>query len=311
MYIGHKREQELFKNLLANNRLSHAYILYGVEGIGKRLFAEYIARSVNCERGSFFEECSCKNCTLAKTYSHPDIHIIEKEQIKIEIIRNIISQTESTPFLGRYKVFIIDGADLLSQSKQVAAANALLKTLEEPSGNTLFLLITNNLEIMLPTIKSRSNIIKFSPLTDSEMKIILEYNEDLEIRNDKTHEKRTFSDSLIKFSNGSLKRATLYYDMDIELIDSFLLRRAWKDLAIYIFALKTDKEKLRALLEWLYLKTFHMLKALPAYEATFKKKSYSIFANYIMEIFQKLNYNINVELLECDLISHIITTFDD
>lgn len=311
MYIGHNRERELFKNLINNKRLSHSYILFGQEGIGKQLFAENIARAVNCENQTFFEECSCKNCRLAMEGTHPDIHILDKGQIKIENIRNIISQTESTPFLGRYKVFILDGAEQLSASKQVAAANALLKTLEEPSGNTLFLLVTSNLDIMLPTIKSRSNIIKFSHLSKDELAIILKQNEESAWVNDNSYERKEFSDELLTYANGSIKRALLFYEMDINLLSSFLARRAWKDLTIYILAIKNDKDRLSTLLEWLYLEAFRRNKLMLNSNNMQNAESYSIFANYIMEIFQKLNYNINIDLLECDIISHIMSTFEN
>jgi DNA polymerase III delta prime subunit len=134
--------------------LHHAIILYGPSAPLLRDVALRIAKTINCLNGTTGDDCS--SCDHIDRRIHPDIHFIEvggeRKLISVEQIREIVSGATMRPFEGRGKVFIIDPADALS----VSGSNSLLKTLEEPARDTTFVLITRSPDLLLPTIKSRT-----------------------------------------------------------------------------------------------------------------------------------------------------------
>jgi len=134
--------------------LHHAVILHGPSPALLRDLSIRIAKSLNCLEGSTGDDCT--SCQRIDRRSHPDIHFIEtaadKKMISIDQIRDLVGGASMRPYEGRNKVFIVDPADGLS----IAGSNSLLKTLEEPTANTTFLLLTRSPDLLLPTIRSRS-----------------------------------------------------------------------------------------------------------------------------------------------------------
>ena len=152
---------ERFKALIENSRLAHAYLFVGPACVGKRETAEAIAKLVNCAASNNETFCdSCPSCIKINNLQHPDVYLIDAEasgSIKIDEIRSIIKRVSLKPFEGKRKVFIIVNAENLTSQ----AANALLKTLEEPPNNSLIILTTCFPQRNLDTIKSRCHIINF------------------------------------------------------------------------------------------------------------------------------------------------------
>lgn len=148
--------------------LHHALLFSGTEGIGKQVFANSLATSLLCKSLGDQGACGqCQSCELIAAGSHPDFHIIESEkQIGVDSIRNAIQKLSGTAQLGHNKVLIVVAADTMTE----AAANALLKTLEEPTSNTYLILLTESLNRLLPTILSRCEKIKLPTPTHSESK---------------------------------------------------------------------------------------------------------------------------------------------
>ena len=149
-----------FRRLVANHRLAHAYLLVGPQDSGKTQTALSVAQLVNCESQTACGECAA--CRKIASGNHPDVHVIgndEMDSIKIEDIRFLLSRAHLMAYEGKTKVFIIRNIELMTQ----VAANALLKTLEEPGANTLMILTTSVPEGNLDTIKSRCHIVKFFP----------------------------------------------------------------------------------------------------------------------------------------------------
>jgi len=149
-----------FSRLNANHRLAHAYLLVGPQDSGKTQTALSLAQLVNCESQTACGECAA--CRKIASGNHPDVHVIgndEMDSIKIEDIRFILGRVQLMAYEGRTKVFIIRNIELMTMD----AANALLKTLEEPTPNTLMILTTSVPESNLDTIKSRCHIVKFFP----------------------------------------------------------------------------------------------------------------------------------------------------
>ena len=134
--------------------LHHAVILHGPAAQPLRDLALRLAKTLNCLNDSTGDACT--SCERIDRRIHPDVHFIEvgddKKMISIEQIRDIVGGATLRPYEGRNKVFIIDPADALS----IAGSNSLLKTLEEPVADTVFILITRSPDLLLPTIKSRS-----------------------------------------------------------------------------------------------------------------------------------------------------------
>jgi len=146
----------LWQQLAGRAQHAHAYLLHGPVGIGKRALAERLMASLLCQRPQASNACGeCKSCLLLKAGSHPDNYVLEPEEadkaIKVDQVRDLVSFVVQTSQLGGRKVVLIEPVE----SMNINAANALLKSLEEPSGDTVLLLVSHQPSRLLPTIKSR------------------------------------------------------------------------------------------------------------------------------------------------------------
>lgn len=171
--IGHESPIRVLKAAMKNNRIAHAYLFSGPDGIGKRQVAYALASALNCQNPENRPCGMCRSCQKIIKGNHPDVSLVEADGkfIKIEQVRQVTKSEQFSPFEGQYKVFIFEAAEKLNPS----AANALLKTLEEPRPHTILILITANPQQLLPTILSRCQKINFSPLLPDQIeKIILE-----------------------------------------------------------------------------------------------------------------------------------------
>jgi DNA polymerase III subunit delta' len=170
-FIGNRKIIERLRTKLRENRFPHGLIFSGPEGVGKHTCAVMIAKTLNCTNAEPGEFCDgCTNCRKIESGTHPDVMTISVEdeatQIKIAQVRQILGMLGLQPLEGRNKVFIIDPADLLNAE----SANALLKGLEEPPENSFFILITVNVQELLLTVRSRSQVYNFTPLTLDEIR---------------------------------------------------------------------------------------------------------------------------------------------
>ena len=174
-FVGNRKVVDRLVRKLRESRFPHGLIFSGPEGLGKHTLALMIAKALNCTGlggpaipGEFCDRCS--NCRKINSGSHPDVMTISVEdeatQIKIGQVRRILEILNFQPLEGLNKVFIIDPADLLNAD----AANALLKGLEEPPANTFFILITVNVHELLLTVRSRSQVYNFTPLSLNEIR---------------------------------------------------------------------------------------------------------------------------------------------
>ncbi|MGD2117877.1 MAG: DNA polymerase III subunit delta' [Chromatiales bacterium] len=163
-------QQAQWRNMqaaIAEGRLPHALLLTGQQGIGKMHFARCLAAALLCQSSVNGHACGkCNACHLLQVGNHPDLHLIEPEEkggvIKVDSIRKLVEENSLTPHLANIKLHIIRDADRMN----IAAANSLLKTLEEPSPNTLILLVCAHTENLPATIKSRCQKLAF-PLPDA------------------------------------------------------------------------------------------------------------------------------------------------
>src|SRR3954463_5281833 len=185
--LGHDDVVDRFRRTLASGRLASTYLFVGPPGVGKRRFALELAHSLLCTGNdeASLEPCGqCESCRMFAEGSHPDLELIglpaDKSTLPIELFigdrehRNqegLCRRIALRPFFGRRKVAIIDDADHFG----IASANCLLKTLEEPPPSALLILIGTSPSRQLPTIRSRSQIVRFQPLdVETVAKILLD-----------------------------------------------------------------------------------------------------------------------------------------
>jgi len=177
--VGHKSIVSYLQNSIINNKVAHAYLFFGPAGMGKTVVAESFVTSLVCARVNHADgivpcgECDC--CRQIANRLHPDMIWINREldektgkfkkNISIEQIRELKNKLSLHPFLDSYKAVVIHEAQYLSPE----AANALLKTLEEPTPKTVIILLVDNIAWMPQTIVSRCQVLKFLPVRQAEI----------------------------------------------------------------------------------------------------------------------------------------------
>lgn len=182
---GNARVKEILKRMLDSGRLPGALLFAGEEGVGKKLFALEIARTLNCRTPRNNEACGeCSACVRIGKINYPErddadewnqilwtdypdvgLVVAPRRVLRVEQMRQIEKEANFRPFEGKARVFLIDEADKLND----ASANALLKVLEEPPRTSHLILITARPAMLLPTILSRCQMIRFAPLTPDEI----------------------------------------------------------------------------------------------------------------------------------------------
>ncbi len=177
--LGQGQAKHILNQALSSSRLSHAYLFYGPESIGKKLLAVEFAKTLNCTSSQSGEACgACDSCRKIEDRIHPDFFFLEPTKatptareaiLKIDEIRALQKKLGFLPYEGKFKVAVIDQVEKMNPQ----ACNAFLKTLEEPPSSTVLILITSNIYQLLPTLISRCQGIKFNPLPPDAIREIL------------------------------------------------------------------------------------------------------------------------------------------
>jgi len=241
--LGHDRQKEILRRALQTGRLAHAYLFEGPEGVGKKLMALALVRAVFCETGT---GCgSCIACRKVDHHNHPDLHLLEPDgsTLKIEQIRALQKELSYRPLEAPKKVCLIEAADRMNP----AAGNALLKTLEEPSGEALIILLSARPDRLLSTIRSRCQKLPFQRLSRERIQDVL--LDQLGLDSSQGH-------ILSSLSEGSFKKAfgkdrELYLDRRLDLLNqlSGLSRGAVIPTLALAQVLADDKDHLEDILE--------------------------------------------------------------
>jgi DNA polymerase-3 subunit delta' len=162
--VGHQKQLAMLRQALTHGRLHHAYLFIGAEGVGKKTLAYCVAKAIHCEVGNGDFCGSCANCARIDAGNHPDVRIIEplagKKEISIQQVRELQKELNFSSFSGKRKIAVVDPVTLMN----LAAQNALLKTLEEPPADSMLILIASNPGGLLPTLRSRCLRLTFGPL---------------------------------------------------------------------------------------------------------------------------------------------------
>ncbi len=184
--VGQERAVTLLQRNLELGSVAHAYLLVGPPHVGKMTLALELAKALNCEAAQ--PPCGeCEPCQKVAAGKHADVQVIglssngnandkPRTEISIDQVREIQHSSSLPPFEGKHKVFIIDGAELMSNE----AANCLLKTLEEPSEGVIFILLTANDSFLPDTVVSRCQRLELRPLPTSQVETALSERHDLD-----------------------------------------------------------------------------------------------------------------------------------
>jgi DNA polymerase III subunit delta' len=245
----HEEAAAQLRKAWAANRLSHALLLQGAQGLGKHTFAAWLACAVLCDRsnGSTLDCCGeCPSCLLFVAGSHPDLLLVtpeeDKQQISIDQIRAATERLTKTSYRQGYKVAMVDPAHQMTPS----AANSVLKTLEEPAPRSLLILVTSQPSTLLPTVRSRCQKVTIARPPRQQS---------IEWLGEKSG--RTIEPALLEFAGGAPLRALAYADGRFDALNDHMQRSLGALLAgradVTQIASEWEKDGLPERLTWLDL----------------------------------------------------------
>lgn len=223
--IGHQAALERFQKSVSRKRLASTYLFVGDDGIGKRTFALKLAQAILCDRNptEALTACEeCPGCVQVAKETHPDLLLVSKPHDKsilpVDLFigkgdkrrrQGLIYEIGLKPFCGGYRIAIIDDADYFNSE----SANCLLKTLEEPPPNSLLILLGSSQQRQLQTIVSRSQVVRFDPLTDQQVADVITSKALLET--EEPAEAQVPVETLAAAAGGSVGRALQLADPEV------------------------------------------------------------------------------------------------
>ena len=265
MVYGQKVIVQTLKNIIKNNKLSHAYLFTGPRGTGKTSCAKLFAKAINCLNKKNGDACNkCDNCKTFNENSNPDI--IEMDAASnngVDEIREIKNKINLVPAISKYKIYIIDEVHMLS----IGAFNALLKTLEEPPEYVIFILATTDPQKIPATIISRCQRFDFKNISEEQMKLCLKNI----IEKEKISIEDAALDEIIKVSNGGMRDAIGLLDQSSVFCDDIIKKEEIQELSgsvsdseienlISYIKKKKYKEVIEKIRKWLELgKDFNLI----------------------------------------------------
>lgn len=279
--LGNDKIKELLQDAVKVNKVSHSYLFVGQAGIGKKMIATEFAKAILCLGDNKY--CNnCKSCLEFDGNNNPDFILIEPDgnNIKIDQIRNMQRKVQEKPIISNNKVYIINGADLMTKEAQ----NALLKTLEEPPEFVTIILVGENENEFLATIKSRCMILHFNPISDSEMKKYLEENYNMNV-----------TSNMLDVFQGSIGKAIELKDkqeeyLTIESAIENLEKEDLIDLIKKLDILYTSKDEILDMLDYINIILLKKSKENVKYTDCIK-----IVENTKRRIAQNANYDMSID----------------
>lgn len=233
---GQEHIVKTLKNALESGKIAHAYLFTGPRGTGKTTMAKLFAKALNCDEGIGHQCDKCKNCLAINEGNHPDVIEIDAASNNgVEEVRDLIDKVKYSTILGHYKVYIIDEVHMMTPG----AFNALLKTLEEPPSNVVFILATTEPHKILPTILSRCQRYDFAKLRDNDIKERLRLV--LEKENIAYDEEAV--NLIVSLSDGGMRDALSILDQVL----AYSSNELSADDILSIFSLESKQEKVQLL----------------------------------------------------------------
>ena len=280
--LGNDKIKKSLEEGIKNNKISHSYLFLGQSGIGKKMIAKELAKGILCLNEDKKYCNNCKSCLEFAGGNNLDFSVIEPEgnTLKIDQIRNMQIGVQEKPIISSKKVYIIDNADLMTKEAQ----NALLKTLEEPPEFVTIILIGENENAFLPTIKSRCMILHFNQIPDLDIKNYLEKNYDIQV-----------SDNMLEVFQGSIGKAIelkdkqeIYKNIE-EAIDN-IEKEDLIDLIKKLDILYTSKDEILDILDYINIIFLRKAKENVKYTRCIK-----IVENTKRRITQNANYDMSID----------------
>lgn len=175
--VGHTRAAGHLRQAVSEGRVPTAFLFLGPEGVGKRALADAFAARLLCETPADADACTgCANCTRVASGTHPDVRVIVRDEgrrdIRIEQVRELCRWLTLQPLMATRKLALVDGAHELNEHGQ----NALLRTLEEPPGRSVIVLLATSAALLLPTVRSRCQVVRLDVLSPDEVATVLTRN---------------------------------------------------------------------------------------------------------------------------------------
>lgn len=272
--IGHNREKTILERELNNNSFSHAYLFTGPEGIGKKSLAALFA--IELIKNGLEDQ------TRKVDLNHSDIFTLgfDGKNIAIRDIRNLKNETLTKPLEGEYRVFLIDNADTMNQYAQ----NALLKTLEEPNPGNIFILISSNPNLLLPTIQSRCQDISFRDLSPDDKRTFVKKSH---LSLDSVDLTQTPGQIISLKDNPEKTQRFKNFYLDFEKIrngDTFTVFKLAEELA-------KDREESKEVITY-FIRNLHK----NLLDKNKPNKETIRIINILIELLEKMAYNINLRL---------------
>jgi DNA polymerase-3 subunit delta' len=165
--LGHEWAAQLLAGQFARDSLRHAYLITGPAGVGRRTLALSLAQAVNCPTSlAPGVPCqTCRTCSQIAQQQHPDLSVVQADEVggtlKVDQIRELQRSLNLAPYQARYRIALL----LRFEEAHISAANALLKTLEEPASQVILILTAESVDALLPTVVSRCEVLRLRPLS--------------------------------------------------------------------------------------------------------------------------------------------------
>ena len=289
--LGNERVKEHFIAAVHHKKISHAYIIEGDKGSGKKMLASAFSKILQCETRQKTEEeraCNqCESCIQMENKDHPDVIWVSHEKAGVisvgEIREQVVNTVDIMPYKGPYKIYIIDEAEKMT----IQAQNALLKTIEEPPAYAVILLLANNNTGLLPTITSRCVTLNFKPVRDEVIRKYLM---------EELHVPDYQADVSVAFAQGNVGKAKQIATAEdfTEMMDAaFRILRRGSDMEVYemVDALKNLSEQKHTIYEYLdlflvWFRDVLLFKATKEMDSLVFKEEY----NFIKERADKSSY---------------------
>lgn len=170
--LGQEKAKSMLGRALTRDRIPHGYLFYGPVGVGKMLFARALGAAIHCGNRTGGESCgNCVPCRKMRSWNHPDFTVVrpDKNTFRIAQVRELIKHLEYPPYESATRVIVLEDVHTMGQE----AANCLLKTLEEPPPGNVLILTADSSRELLPTIRSRCQLVPFAPLSMMDTAAIL------------------------------------------------------------------------------------------------------------------------------------------